>query len=132
MLSTAAAVPCGSPSSAPKSACDGTLPVTRVRVRLLWAELLPMPGQHRHIAHSADLAKDLHPPEAPSLGHLQGEVLQPYVTVEVHGGGRFRCAVGDGKPLDNDATYEDGRGFIRVFFYIDGFELDDGNLKVIP
>ena len=27
-----------------------------------------------------------HPPEAPSLGHLQGEVLQPYVTVEVHGG----------------------------------------------
>ena len=70
----------------PERLRDGTLLVTRVRVRLLWAELLPMPGQHRHIAHSADLAKDLHPPEAPSLGHLQGEVLQPYVTVEVHGG----------------------------------------------
>ena len=74
------------PSRLPERLRDGTLPVTRVRVRLLWAELLPMPGQHRHIAHSADLAKDLHPPEAPSLGHLQGEVLQPYVTVEVHGG----------------------------------------------
>ena len=33
---------------------------------------------------------------------------------------------------DNDATYQDERGFIRVFFYINGFELDDGNLKVIP
>ena len=33
---------------------------------------------------------------------------------------------------DNDATYDDERGFIRVFFYINGFELDDGNLKVIP
>ena len=33
---------------------------------------------------------------------------------------------------DRDATYEDGRGFIRVFFYINGFELSNGNLKVIP
>ena len=40
------------PSRLPERLRDGTLPVTRVRVRLLGAELLPMPGQHRRIAHS--------------------------------------------------------------------------------
>ena len=32
-------------------------------------------------------------------------MASPYCVVEVHGGGRFRCAVGEGKPLVMGGTY---------------------------
>ena len=61
--------------------------VTVVRVRLLWAELLPpLHGARPYVASHADEAKDLHPPPAQAAAALEAEELRPYVTVEALGG----------------------------------------------
>ncbi len=61
--------------------------VTLLRIRLVCAELLPLPGEQRYEPSAADGARDLHPqqPEAARL-MLEYEPLMPYVTVEVVGG----------------------------------------------
>ena len=60
--------------------------VTVLRMRLIYGELLPLPGEQRHEASAADDALDphAHPPEAGRVH--QYEPLMPYVTVEVYGG----------------------------------------------
>ena len=76
-----------------------------VHLHLVCGRDLPKAGEQRCVPEQYDrycpASKFVRKPPS----NKASSVSSPYVVLEVHGGGRFRCAVKEGAPLTHDAVY---------------------------
>jgi len=78
---------------------------TLVKLRLICGRDLPKLNELRCIPEVFDRYCAASKFNQKVLSNKHSTVISPYVVVEVHGGGRFRCVVGEGSPFENGKVH---------------------------